>query len=103
MKNGSLMKVESIAECSPWSILQYFWPSLSNNWSWKPIFNLFESDHFTQVLLYYTLHTFYFHAMDVNKYRCIQTLLDYWFSEVKGNVYTVESVVMYRKTANKVQ
>ena len=22
--NGSLMKVESIAECSPWSILQYF-------------------------------------------------------------------------------
>ena len=25
---GSLMKVESIAECSPWSILQYFWPAL---------------------------------------------------------------------------
>ena len=23
MTNGSLMKVESIAECSPWSILQY--------------------------------------------------------------------------------
>ena len=23
-KNGSLMKVERIAECSPWSILQYF-------------------------------------------------------------------------------
>ena len=22
--NGSLMKVKSIAECSPWSILQYF-------------------------------------------------------------------------------
>ena len=22
--NGSLMKVESITECSPWSILQYF-------------------------------------------------------------------------------
>ena len=22
--NGSLMKVESIVECSPWSILQYF-------------------------------------------------------------------------------
>ena len=22
--NGSLMQVESIAECSPWSILQYF-------------------------------------------------------------------------------
>ena len=24
MTNGSLMKVESIAECSTWSILQYF-------------------------------------------------------------------------------
>ena len=24
MANGSLMKAESIAECSPWSILQYF-------------------------------------------------------------------------------
>ena len=24
MTNGSLMKVQSIAECSPWSILQYF-------------------------------------------------------------------------------
>ena len=24
MINGSLMKVESIAECSPWSILQHF-------------------------------------------------------------------------------
>ena len=31
--NGSLMKVERIAECSPWSILQYFWPALSDNWS----------------------------------------------------------------------
>ena len=24
VKNGSLMKVNNIAECSPWSILQYF-------------------------------------------------------------------------------
>ena len=24
IENGSLMNVESIAECSPWSILQYF-------------------------------------------------------------------------------
>ena len=30
MTNGSLMKVESIAECSSWSILQYFWPALSD-------------------------------------------------------------------------
>ena len=40
MKNGSLMKVKSIAECSHWSILQYFWPSLSDNRSWKPVFRL---------------------------------------------------------------
>ena len=46
------MKFESIAECSPWSILQYFWPTLSDNWSYKPIFGLFESGRYTQVLLY---------------------------------------------------
>ena len=44
MTNGSLMKVESI--------LQYFWPALSNNWYWKTIFGYFENGHFTQVLLY---------------------------------------------------
>ena len=41
MTNCSLMKFESIAKCSPWSILQYFWPALSDNWSWKSIFGLF--------------------------------------------------------------
>ena len=40
MQNGSLMKVESIAECFPWSILQYFWPALSDNRQWKPIFGI---------------------------------------------------------------
>ena len=44
------MKVESIAECSPWIILQYFWPAISDNWSWKPIIGLFKSGRFTQVL-----------------------------------------------------
>ena len=38
--NGSLMKVESIAEYSPWSMLQYFWPALSKNRYWKPNFGL---------------------------------------------------------------
>ena len=52
MTNGSLMKVESIAECSPWSILQYFWPALSDNRSSKPILVFFLSDHLRQVLLY---------------------------------------------------
>ena len=43
------MKVESIAECSPLSILQYFKPALSDNWTWKPIFALYENGRFTQV------------------------------------------------------
>ena len=38
------MKVEIIAECSPWSILQYFWPALSDNW-------VFSSGRLTQILL----------------------------------------------------
>ena len=53
MTNGSFMKVKSIAE---WSILQYFWAVLSDNWSWKPNCGLDESGHFTQVLLYSGCH-----------------------------------------------
>ena len=52
MANGSLMKVESIEECSKGIILQYFWHALNDKRSWKPIFGLFESDRFTNVLLY---------------------------------------------------
>ena len=48
------MKVESIAECSLWSILQYFWPALSDNRSWKPILVFFLSGRLRQVWLYYT-------------------------------------------------
>ena len=52
MTNGSLIKVEIIAECSHWNILQYFQPALSDNWSLKPFFFFFfESGRFTQVLL----------------------------------------------------
>ena len=54
MTKGSLMKVESIAKCSPWSILQCFWPVLSDNWSGKPICGLFESGLYTQNLLYFS-------------------------------------------------
>ena len=45
ISNGSLMKVKRIAECSPWSILQYFLPALSYDWP-------FLSGHLRQVLLY---------------------------------------------------
>ena len=44
------MKVISIAECSLWSILQYFWPALSDNWSSKP---------FSVSLRVAVLHRFY--------------------------------------------
>ena len=57
MTNGSLMKVESIAE---WSILQYFWPASSNNWSWKPILVFFLSGLLRQVLLYFFESSFSF-------------------------------------------
>ena len=67
MTNGSLMKLESIAECSTYSILQYFWPALSDTWSCKPIFGLFESGRFTQVLLYYTCWKFVTALISCNK------------------------------------
>ena len=51
MANGSLMKVESIAECSHWSILQYFLPALSDNRSENPFFGIFLNGCLRQVLL----------------------------------------------------
>ena len=51
MANGSLMKVERIAECSKGSILQYFWPALRDNRSWKTILVFFLSGRLRQVLL----------------------------------------------------
>ena len=38
------------------SILQYFWPALSDNLSWKPIFVFFLSGRLRQVLLYMFLY-----------------------------------------------
>ena len=46
------MQFKSIAECSPWSILQYFCASLSYHLSIRSLFCLFLSGRFTQVLLY---------------------------------------------------
>ena len=37
-----------------WSILQYFWSAFNDDLSWKPIFGLYESGRFRQVLLYST-------------------------------------------------
>ena len=47
-----LMQVKSIAECSLWSVLQYFWPSLSYPLPLRPLFCLFVSGRLRQVLLY---------------------------------------------------
>ena len=46
------MQVKSIAECSPWSILQFFRPSLSFHLSLRSVFCLYLSDRLRQVLLY---------------------------------------------------
>ena len=46
LANSSLMNVKSITKCSPWGILHYFCPALSDNLSWKPFFGLFESGRF---------------------------------------------------------
>ena len=48
--NVSLMKVESIAECSLGAFCNT-WPALSNNQSWEPIFVFILSGHLRQVLL----------------------------------------------------
>ena len=50
--NFHLLQVKSIAECSPWSILQYFRPSLSYHLSIRFLFCLFLSGRLRQVLLY---------------------------------------------------
>ena len=47
MTNGSLMQVKSIAECSLWSILQYFWPASTDYWYWKPILFFLEWPFYT--------------------------------------------------------
>ena len=43
---------QSIVEGSTKSILQYFWPALSDNHSWKPILVFFLRGSLRQVLLY---------------------------------------------------
>ena len=52
MTNGGLMKVESIAECSKESILQYFWPALSDNWSLKFFLDFWEWPFYTGFTVY---------------------------------------------------
>ena len=53
--NYRLMQVESIAECFSWSILQYIRPSLRYHLSLRPLFCIFLSGRFRQVLLYISI------------------------------------------------
>ena len=50
--NYRLMKVKSIAECSPWSILHYLRPSLSHHLSLRSLFCIFLIVCLRQVLLF---------------------------------------------------
>ena len=59
MTNGSSMNAKSIAECSPWSILQYFWPALSDNWSWNMFLKMVFENRFLVFLRVAVLHKFY--------------------------------------------
>ena len=52
MENGSLMEVESIAECSKASILQYFRPAVSDNRYWRQFLVFFFNGPLRKVLLY---------------------------------------------------
>ena len=68
MANGSLMKVKSIAKCSHWSILQYFWPALIDSRSWKQILVFFLSGRLRQVLLYLFQST---QKLCITKHSCV--------------------------------
>ena len=59
-----LMQVKGIAECSKGSILQYFRPSLSYQFSLRPLFCLFLSGRLRQVLLYKVMNVV--HEYSVN-------------------------------------
>ena len=71
LTNGILMKVESIAECSPWSILQYFRPALSETQSSTPYFVFFMSGRLRQVLLYSSFTHAHFPLFAVHG-KCVQ-------------------------------
>ena len=74
------MQVKSIAECS--SILQYFLPSLSYQLSLKPLFYLFLSGCFTQVLLL-------FWVADLHRFYCISKSFLYIEACYKGTVLCI--------------
>ena len=68
------MKVKSIAECSHWSILQYFCPALSKNRSRKPILGLlFEWSLKTGFAVYIGLQIASGYSLEVCQVRCFRS------------------------------
>ena len=55
LANGSLMKIESIAESSLWDILQYFRHALNGNMSWKPFWYFCEWPFYTGFTVYWSV------------------------------------------------
>ena len=103
MANGSLMKVKRIAECSTWSILQYFWPAIRDNWPWKPIFCLFERGRFTVdpfmpkiSIFLWCLHSCYFNFL----MQAVWSRLHIWVEWCQLKTITSTDVTM--KTCSSV-
>ena len=74
------MKVESIAECSKGSILQYFWPALSDNLNRKTFLVFFLIGSLRQVLLYFSVT-----LPDLNQ----------WLQEIPASDHTLLSLVQH--------
>ena len=69
MTNYRLMQVKSIAECSKWSILHYFRPSLSYHLSLRSFFFYF-SGRLRQVLLYFLVGLLLYKQPDLKYVVC---------------------------------
>ena len=67
--NDRLMPFKSIAECSHWSILQYFRPSLSYHLSVRYLFCLFLSGRLRQVLLHWGLVVHFYSSSRYDIYK----------------------------------
>ena len=91
MTNGSnsLMKVEGIAECSPWSIQQYFWPALSDNWSSKPILRSFRE------WLFYTDFYCIFSYLQMSDERLLFHVLNQWEWQIASKSYSFWLKMIY--------
>ena len=102
--NYRLMQVESIAECSKMSILQYFWPSWSYQLLLRSLLCLFLSGRFTQILLYHN-SIFFFRTILLHIWNAKGILFEhisrpvrstmsqeYWWS---GVVYTSKAYLWW--------